>query len=119
MSKVYTKVVNGRKVRVISRLRKDRLAMLIMLLFLFVITITSVVKDIGTALAIQKVQPTTYAVVRVEKGDSLWSIVDDYCPDYRDMRSFVDEVRDTNGMNNSLIYPGSELIIPIYPETYK
>lgn len=48
---------------------------------------------------------------RVKAGDSLWSISADYCPDGVDRREWVEEVRELNGMDDSIIYPGQKLTV--------
>ena len=48
---------------------------------------------------------------RVQTGDSLWSISADYCPDGVDRREWIEEVRELNGMDNSIIYPGQKLTV--------
>jgi hypothetical protein len=47
----------------------------------------------------------------VDRGDSLWSISGEYCPDNVDRREWIDEIRALNGMVGSSVYPGQALTI--------
>lgn len=51
---------------------------------------------------------TTY---RVREGDSLWTISSKYCPGGVDRREWIDEIRELNGLDNCIIYPGQELTV--------
>lgn len=51
---------------------------------------------------------TTY---RVQAGDSLWAISGEYCPDEVDRRDWIAEIRELNGMDDSVIHPGQKLTV--------
>ena len=51
--------------------------------------------------------------VRVEAGDSLWSIASEYKPEGKDLREFVYEIASDNGVTDCNIYCGQILYIPI------
>lgn len=53
-------------------------------------------------------QEETY---QVQVGDSLWAISADYCPDSVDRREWIEEVQTLNGLPDSMIHPGQELIV--------
>ena len=48
---------------------------------------------------------------RVKAGDSLWTIAEDYCPDGVDRREWIDEVRELNDMDDSIIHVGQRLTV--------
>lgn len=48
---------------------------------------------------------------RVQRGDSLWTVSRDYCPENVDRREWIDKVQSLNGLTSDLIYPGQELLV--------
>ena len=63
--------------------------------------------------------PTSGAVVVTEvehlvmEGDTLWGIASGYTLPGDDVRVFIHEIRATNGLENSEIYAGQVLRIPV------
>ena len=53
--------------------------------------------------------------VYVEKGDSLWSIAEEYyTPECGSMKDYVREIKNTNGLESSTIRYGYTLLVPYY-----
>ena len=53
--------------------------------------------------------------VKIEKGDSLWSIASQYfTEEYDDMNSYIDEIKYSNGLTSEVIHEGSYIIVPYY-----
>ena len=48
---------------------------------------------------------------RVQSGDSLWAIANEFCPGSVDRREWIDEVQNLNGLASSSIYPGQRLTV--------
>ncbi|SCW27627.1 hypothetical protein SAMN02910400_00126 [Lachnospiraceae bacterium C10] len=60
-------------------------------------------------------QPSSYVQLEIASGDTLDSIVTDYCNDKLDYRSFKREVVQLNHlMDEDNIHTGSYLLIPVY-----
>lgn len=55
---------------------------------------------------------TTESVV-VTRGDTLWNIASEYCPDYMDKRDYIDFIRLDNKCDVN-IHPGDVLMVRIY-----
>ena len=52
-------------------------------------------------------------VHRVQRGETLWSIANEYCPDQVDRREWIEEIRTLNDMTDSIVHPGQPLIVLI------
>jgi LysM repeat protein len=62
----------------------------------------------------------TYQVVDVNKGDSLWTISAKYVTDKDDIRHLIAAIKHLNQLdNNTQIYPGQLLKVPIAPDNIK
>ena len=54
---------------------------------------------------------TLYFEVIVEKGDTLWTIADQY-NENQDLRRLIYEIKKLNKLKQTSIYPGQKLVIP-------
>ena len=54
-----------------------------------------------------------YATVRVQPGDSLWSIASAHAGSGADVQEIVDRISDANHLQGGAIQPGERLRIPI------
>lgn len=57
-------------------------------------------------------QNNRYEFVMVKKGDSLWSIAERF-NSRLDTRRLVDKIKTVNNLKDSLIFEGTELLVPI------
>ncbi len=57
---------------------------------------------------------TYYQSVRVETGDTLWSIATEYCPDTQEISDYIDEIKSINSIKNDMIKAGDYIIVSIY-----
>ena len=57
---------------------------------------------------------TYYQSVRVESGDTLWSIATEYCPDTQEISDYIDEIKSINSIKNDTIKAGDYIIVSIY-----
>lgn len=59
----------------------------------------------------------TVTSVKIEKGDSLWSIAERYfSDDYNDMNTYVEEIKKSNGLTSDTIHAGCYIIVPYYTD---
>ena len=49
----------------------------------------------------------------VEEGDTLWTIASAYLPPGRDIRDYVDEIKERNQLRTPNIAAGQQLLIPV------
>ncbi len=57
--------------------------------------------------------------IKIEKGDSLWSIASRYyTEEYDDMNSYIKEIMYSNGLTSDIIHEGNYIIVPYYITDY-
>ena len=56
---------------------------------------------------------TTYEMITVQYGDTLWDIAECYKPADRDVRDFMYEICDYNNISAGELYQGQNLMIPV------
>jgi hypothetical protein len=54
-----------------------------------------------------------YIEVEVSHGNTLWQIAGDHNPEGKDIRRFIYEISEINGIENGLIHPGDIIRIPV------
>lgn len=56
--------------------------------------------------------------VKVEKGDSLWSIAsENITEDYKDINAYIYEIMKCNSLTTDVIHEGNYIIVPYYKNT--
>lgn len=87
-------------------------------IILFLLVFTNIF--ISTQVSAKKLSHREKVVtsVKIQKGDSLWSIANEYISDeYDDMNSYIDEIKRTNGLTDDTIHEGRFIIVPYYKTT--
>lgn len=105
-----------RKVREIKTKRKKREAMQKRRRCFFA-SVMCIVCAVGILIGITTIsasEPYNTRVITVGYGDSLWSLVDEYCGDDENIRKVIAEVRKINDIDGSHLDVGESIIIPIY-----
>lgn len=59
-------------------------------------------------------EPLNVITIQVETGDSLWMLADKYDNNTMDIRKYIYLIQQYNNMENSTIYPGQLIYLPIY-----
>lgn len=78
---------------------------------LFIISI-SLILVINTSEAKGSVSKQSYKTVVVQKGDTLWNIVEQNCSGYKDIRKVIYDLKKLNNIPASGIVPGQKLLLP-------
>ena len=61
-----------------------------------------------------------YTSIRVESGDTLWTIADEYVGGFNVSKSdYIAEVCQINGISEDNIYAGANIIVPYYSQDIK
>lgn len=107
------------KARLKRRKQVAKQKMILLLAVTLIITVGSIV--FGTIFSSAK-DPAAdmprykyYKSIRIEQGDSLWSIAEEYCSDdYDDTRAYVNELKRLNALTSETIHEGQHLVIAYY-----
>jgi cell division protein YceG involved in septum cleavage len=118
MDRVYSR----NSVRTASRNNYYTITIIAPLLILFAIMISLVFFISGSVkTSAQPVEPSYkyYTSIRVEKGDTLWNIANEYISDdYSDIQEYIDEVCSINHISENEIHAGEYITVPYYSSQY-
>jgi hypothetical protein len=95
--------------------RRGRLARFLVVLSLAVVLLAALAYkagagDVASASAVSG--STSYVVLTVGSGDSIWSIADSVA-DGRDVRAVVDAIVTANSLNDSAVSAGQKIRVPL------
>lgn len=105
--------LNTRKILVMIENKQTQI--LILLLSICVVILSFGI--ISTKVIAQKAtsQEKMITSVRIEKGDTLWSIANEYITDeYDDINSYIAEIKKTNRLTSDIIHEGCYILVPYY-----
>lgn len=81
---------------------------------IILLIVVAIILGAGVQAALGSDQPREVVEIDVESGDTLWSLVKEYNPDFRgNMSEACYIVKEMNGMSQSMIYAGQTLVMPI------
>ena len=90
-------------------IRKSRFVPFVLLLMLLIMGTTNHTKNILN----ENQDGYAYKVIRVESGDTLWSIVKDHGDQNMDPRQMIYDICQLNELDNKSIVIGQEIMVPI------
>lgn len=113
------------KTRKKNRGQAARKRMLILLATMLMITIGSVI--FGSSFTSAQAQETKseptykyYTSIVIEKGDSLWSIAQEYITsDYDNIQEYIEELIQLNSLTSETIHEGQHLLVAYYDTELK
>jgi hypothetical protein len=79
--------------------------------FTFIFSVLLVVFTVFFSTAAHGYKEPDYRTVRVKDGDTLWSIAGKYGKG-GDIRKYIYEIKKINNMDDSMLYAGTDIIIP-------
>lgn len=69
----------------------------------------------GHSKAAQNASTKYYTSIEIEKGDTLWSIAENYItPEYPNTQKYVEEIKEINHLGDDDIHTGQYLMIPYF-----
>jgi LysM repeat protein len=80
------------------------------------IGIVVVIIAITTNITKEPTYTESYSIIHVTRGETLWSIAEEYKKPNTDTREYIYEIRKLNDMETSEIYEGQTLQIIVYTE---
>lgn len=95
--------------RVVRKSRKIRKKMFVMLTMALILCLGTLA--MGGQKGIQT--KTYYECVKVEKGDTLWEIAEEYRMDGEKTEHMVDSILEVNGLKDTNIQAGESIIVPV------
>jgi LysM repeat protein len=90
---------------------KKRFYSFLTALFILLISITNILKP--SSKVYSNILETSFIEVKVSKGDTLWDIASHYMPEEYNIRKMIYNIKTTNQMKTSYIFPGEIIQIPI------
>lgn len=106
-----------------NRGQMARRRMLILLAVMLMITIGSVI--FGSSFTSAQAQESElaykyYKSIVIEKGDSLWSIAQEYMTsDYDNTQEYIEELIQLNSLTSETIHAGQHLLVAYYDTEFK
>lgn len=95
--------------RVVRKSRKIRKNMFVMLTMALILCLGTLA--MGGQKGIQT--KTYYECVKVEKGDTLWEIAEEYRMDGEKTEHMIEAILEVNGLENANVRAGESIIVPV------
>ena len=89
-----------------------RLFVLFVVALIIAVTLTAMITS--SIMSRPVLVQTSDAIVFVEEGDTIWDYAEKYCPENMDIRKYIDIVRDYNDKDNTNVYVGEVIRLPIF-----
>ncbi len=87
----------------------------ILIITLFIFVLFNIAKNVKAAVPENSGNNFICTSVKIGEGDTLWDIAEEYyTEDYRDINSYIEEIKQTNSLRSDVIHEGNYLVIPHY-----
>jgi hypothetical protein len=98
------------KIRGYRVVNKTKFFISIIILTIIFILIISLLTDTYKTYAMKEIE---YIEITINSGDTIWNIAKEYRAENQDIRELVYLIIEVNDIENSIIYEGQEIKIPI------
>jgi hypothetical protein len=89
------------------------------LVMLIIICSGIMIANAGVSDDVKIEQYKYYTSISIEKGDTLWSIADNYVDGTDSINQYVNDLKEINHLQNDCIYQGQNLIVYYYSTAQK
>lgn len=62
----------------------------------------------------QAASVSRYKQIEIQESDTLWNIAESYCSPDMDIRTYIDDICETNDISADGVMPGDTVFVPIY-----
>ena len=109
-----------RKRELVVRRQKIVLAIVVVLLLSLGLLFTTSINTFASSKADVASYYKYYTSIRVEAGDTLWDIADEYIDNFDISKTeYINEICQINGISKNEIYAGEYIVIPYYSDELK
>jgi len=110
-----------RRAKVVARRKMILLLTTVLLITIGSIVFGSIFSSAQSSAEESGIQYKYYKSIEIKKGDSLWSIANEYCEDeyYDNTKDYVKELKEINNLKSEKIHYGQRLIVAYYDSEFK
>lgn len=110
-----------RRAKIVAKRKMILLLTTVLLITIGSIVFGSIFSSAQSSAEESGIQYKYYKSIEIKKGDSLWSIANEYCEDtyYDSMKDYVEELREINNLKSEKIHYGQRLIVAYYDCEFK
>ncbi len=102
------------------RFQKRMIAVIAILAVSFLVLLGSSIRAFASGRNTTEPMYQYYTSIRIESGDTLWTIADSYSEGSgMDRNEYIEEVRRINGLDSTQIHSGRYLVVPYYSQIRK
>lgn len=110
-----------KRAKVVARRKMILLLTTVLLITIGSIVFGSIFSSAQSSAEESGIQYKYYKSIEIKKGDSLWSIANEYCEDeyYDNTKDYVKELKEINNLKSEKIHYGQRLIVAYYDSEFK
>lgn len=110
-----------RRAKVVARRKMILLLTTVLLITIGSIVFGSIFSSAQSNAEESGIQYKYYKSIEIKKGDSLWSIANEYCEDgyYDSTKDYVEELKEINNLKSENIHYGQRLVVAYYDCEFK
>ena len=103
-----------RRAKVVARRKMILLLTTVLLITIGSMVFGSIFSSAQSSADESGIQYKYYKSIEIKKGDSLWSIANEYNPDKFNTQGYIDEIKELNSLESDTIHAGQHLLVIYY-----
>ena len=110
-----------RRAKIVAKRKMILLLTTVLLITIGSIVFGSIFSSAQSSAEESGIQYKYYKSIEIKKGDSLWSIANEYCEDtyYDSTKDYVEELKEINNLKSEKIHYGQHLVVAYYDCEFK